>query len=238
MLKARKGELTYAVKVSSSLGASSGHKVADFATEKAILAHLNHSHIPSLVDAFCHAKVNYIVQEFIDGYPLSYYIGSGRRFSEAEVREVLLQLLLILQYLHQHDQPVIHRDLRLSNLMLAGDKIHLIDFGLARFLNSAAVGPAAASPTASSLAAPKHVRPNSYRSFRQAVSPASDLFGAGVVGVDLFTNWVSDPAHFALSWQKLIPASQPFITFLEQLLTGQKYFCSAADAYHTLKSLP
>ena len=88
------------------------------------------------MEAFTLDGIHFIVQEFIDGLPLSYLLDTGRRFSETEVKKIVLQLLGILNDLHcpqRKEDAVIHRDLRLSNLILQEDKLFLIDFGFARF---------------------------------------------------------------------------------------------------------
>lgn len=77
--------------------------------------------------------ISAIVQEFINGYALSSYIAAGHRFLIDDIAEILLQLVEILDKLHRHDPPVIHRDVKPSNIMLepleSGFKVWLIDFG-------------------------------------------------------------------------------------------------------------
>ncbi|MBO4351386.1 MAG: serine/threonine protein kinase, partial [Proteobacteria bacterium] len=77
---------------------------------------------------------SYLVQEYIPGYSLAYLLQSNRRFSLNCVYDIVLQMLDILQDLHNHVPPVIHRDIKPSNILLmplGGDyyKVFLIDFG-------------------------------------------------------------------------------------------------------------
>ena len=52
-------------------------------------------------------------------------------FSSAEVKCLVLQLVSAVEYLHANN--VLHRDLKLSNLLLSADgTLKLCDFGLAR----------------------------------------------------------------------------------------------------------
>ena len=204
-----------------------------FSLESIILAQLNHPRIPRFIEAFSHNGVNYLVQEFIEGYPLSYHIVNGKRFSEEEAKRILFQILGILDYLHKPEGnrlPVIHRDLRLSNLFWHMDKVYLVDFGLAGYFRGK-------SENLSNKSMENRVRPGgacaeveAYALLRKEMSPCSDLFGVGVVGLDLFTNWIEDETLFQQPWQDILPASDAFKTFIERLLNPEKQFTSAGCA--------
>jgi serine/threonine-protein kinase len=64
---------------------------------------------------------------------------------------------------------------------------------------------------------------------RKEVSPRSDLFGAGVVSLDLFTNWIEDKILFEKPWQEILPASDIFNAVIETLLDQKEQPVSAAD---------
>jgi serine/threonine protein kinase len=147
---------------------------------------------------------------------------------------------------------VIHRDLRLSNLLLKDDKLFLIDFGFARFLDlarnfscpdplvqkySSSSGEESLLKKLNDLPSRKKIPgAETYRLLRTEISPRSDLFGVGVVAVDLFTSWVEDEALFDKPWQEVLPISQPFVDFLQKLLAREGGFETAAEALEYLKS--
>lgn len=55
----------------------------------------------------------------------------GKRFTESEVKSLLLQLLKGVEHLHEH--WIIHRDIKMSNLLYTNTgRLKLADFGLAR----------------------------------------------------------------------------------------------------------
>ena len=228
-----------------------------FELESEILRRVDHPQIPGLVEAFSTGDVHYIVQEYIEGLPLSSLLDTGRRFSEAEVKSIISQLLSILHGLHrpvQKENAVIHRDLRLSNLLLKDGQVFLIDFGFARFLDPSQF---AFCPDpfdykfggneSSEDEAPKHVKDlpsikkipgaKTYKLLRREISPRSDLFGAGVVAVDLFSSWVEDEALFERPWQEVLPLSGPFVAFLQKLLSREDGFDSAAEALEYLGAI-
>jgi serine/threonine protein kinase len=207
--------------------------------ESHILSHLNHPGIPRFIEAFSHDGVDYLVQEFMSGYPLSYYIVNGKRFTEEETKQILFQLLEILTYLHEPEETrlaVIHRDLRLSNLFWFEDKVYLIDFGCARYFDGKTEQPASEPDISDKKMNGRRPGTQTYTLFRKEVSPRSDLFGAGVVGLDLFTNWIEDEALFQKPWQEILPASDNFKALMEILLNQGTQSISAVDVlkhFHT-----
>jgi serine/threonine protein kinase len=63
------------------------------------------------------------------------YVQSNCRFSVPQVKSIIFQLLMVLDYLHSHPQRFVHRDLKCANLLLTDDNVlKLGDFGLARSL--------------------------------------------------------------------------------------------------------
>jgi serine/threonine-protein kinase len=73
-----------------------------------------------------------------------------------------------------------------------------------------------------------------YSTLRKEVSPWSDLFGAGVVALDLFTNWIENEEHFRRPWQEVFPGNDPLKTFIAKLLIPEEQFSSARAAFDHL----
>lgn len=108
--------------------------IASFEREADMLARLNNEHIPRVFDRFSERNRHYLVMEFIDGLTLEEEMNrAGGKLPEPRVIEITLQILDTLEYLHGLEPPVIYRDLKPSNVMLAaGGQAKLIDFGIAR----------------------------------------------------------------------------------------------------------
>jgi len=245
VLKGTRDSRSYALKAVINEGNESPEDtLLRFRLEAEILKRVNHPQVPKFVESFSLAGVNYLVQEYVEGLPLSSLVYTGQLFSEAEVREFIRQLLDILNVLHNpanRKDAVIHRDLRLSNLMLSGDKIYLIDFGMARFMDSGQF-PFYPDPlqkqfnTAPYCSGNAGLRrkpgPYTYQVLRKEISPSSDLFGVGVVAVDLFTSWVEDEGPFEKNWADVLPLSEDFKAFIQQLLS--QGFGNSTEAFNWL----
>ncbi|MCU0547941.1 MAG: serine/threonine protein kinase [Leptolyngbya sp. Prado105] len=104
-----------------------------FERESQILRQLDHPRIPKCRDSFSiDDRILWfgLVQDYIAGTSLKQFIQDGKRFTEEEVRKFAIEILEILQDLHQLNPPILHRDIKPSNLILSKDEqIYLIDFG-------------------------------------------------------------------------------------------------------------
>ncbi len=107
---------------------------AAFQREADMLAQLSNEHIPRIYDYFSERNHHYLVMEYIEGGTLDEELKrSGGKLDAARVTEIAMQVLETLAYLHGLSPPVIYRDLKPSNVMLAGTgQAKLIDFGIAR----------------------------------------------------------------------------------------------------------
>jgi CHASE2 domain-containing sensor protein/predicted Ser/Thr protein kinase len=101
-----------------------------FQTEAEILEKLgSHPQIPQLLAHFVERQEFYLVQEYVDGHPITDDLPVDKRLPEAQVVKLLKDVLEVLSYLHEH--KVIHRDIKPGNIMRRhhDDKVVLIDFG-------------------------------------------------------------------------------------------------------------
>src|SRR3989344_574011 len=113
----------------------SPHKVVElFEREADILARLEHPKIPKVHELFSvsnNGQIDiYMVQDLIHGKNLKKFVRENGSLSEEKVIDILLQLTDVLKYIHNQKPSVIHRDIKPSNIMLNGDEVYLIDFGV------------------------------------------------------------------------------------------------------------
>ncbi|MCZ0904877.1 AarF/UbiB family protein, partial [Microcoleus sp. HI-ES] len=78
----------------------------------------------------------YLVQEYIEGHPLSQELTAGNRGNEKNTVALLREVLEILKSVHQEN--IIHRDITPSNLIRrkTDQKIVLIDFGAVKEIST------------------------------------------------------------------------------------------------------
>ncbi len=121
---------------------------AAFEREAKILARLRHPVLPKVSDHFTENGEQYLVMEHISGDDLSKRLESaGKPFPVSWVMFWADQLLDALSYLHSHEPPIIHRDIKPQNLKLTDDNhIVLLDFGLSK---DTSVGTAPSKPGSS-----------------------------------------------------------------------------------------
>ncbi len=105
-----------------------------FEREAKILARLRHPVLPKVTDHFIDGEGQFLVMEHISGDDLGKRIdGATKPFPLSWVMFWADQLLDALNYLHSHEPPIIHRDIKPQNLKLTDDNhIVLLDFGLSK----------------------------------------------------------------------------------------------------------
>ncbi len=136
--------------------------------------------IPELYAYFTVDSYQYLVQEFIQGETLKQELDNHGVFRENQVRELLEDLLSVLQFVHSHN--VIHRDIKPENIIRreADKKLVLVDFGAAKYIpktqrrtvTGTIIGSAEYCAPEQSMGKPKL---------------ASDLYSLGVVCLHLLT---------------------------------------------------
>lgn len=143
-----------------------------------------HEQIPNLVasfpeeenEAFC------IVQEYIEGHNLDEEILSDQPWIEARVIELLIDLLEVLEFVHQQD--LVHLNIKPANIrrrQLDG-KLMLIDFAVLKTIVAAALHPEQTSLT--QLVGTAGYMPLETASYTE---PGCDLYAVSMMGIQALT---------------------------------------------------
>lgn len=145
-----------------------------FSSEARILSTLAHPGLPRVVDSFSERDRYYLVMDCIEGDTLEEFLSRQGKpgLAEDTVREIALQVLKVLEYLHRHDPPILYQDLKPSHIMrrASDGSIVLIDFGIAKRLHRSRHGKGRAVAT-EGYSPPEHYRGES--------EPRSDLYTLG-----------------------------------------------------------
>ena len=179
--------------------------IALFESEAAQLKALgSHPQIPELIAYFEEDGCLYLVQELIEGKNLYIELQSNGIFSEADIYELLVNILPVLQFIH--DRQVIHRDIKPDNIIRIirrtltspeldqkerisnyqspitnspESKFALVDFGAAK-----AITTDTANRTGTLIGSAEYIAPEQARG--KAI-PQSDLYSLGVTCIYLLT---------------------------------------------------
>lgn len=171
-----------AIKIMSSAinSNASSSLVSRFEREAEILKHLNNPNIVRLFGIGKFKGLRYYAMEVIDGDTLEAVLLRKGPFSWDETIELGKQICNALQ--HAHDNGVVHRDIKLSNLMVTKQGVlKLTDFGIAKDLDGTLLTGANCAIGTAAYMSPEQCRGES------TVTGQSDLYSLGVVLFELLT---------------------------------------------------
>lgn len=164
---------------------------AAFEREAKILARVRHPVLPKVSDHFGEGEEQYLVMEHISGDDLSKRLEIAQKpFPISWVMFWADQLLDALSYLHAHEPPIIHRDIKPQNLKLTDENhIILLDFGLSKNTGNVAPSDSSGSTAGSIVGYTPHYAPmEQIRGI--GTSPRSDLYSLSATLYQLMTNEV------------------------------------------------
>lgn len=161
-----------------------------FEREARTLARMRHPVLPKVSDHFGENDEQYLVMEHISGDDLSKRLeAAGKPFPVSWVLFWADQLLDALSYLHTHEPPIIHRDIKPQNLKLTDENhVILLDFGLSK-TSTGQTNISQSGSTGSVVGYTPHYAPmEQIRGI--GTSPRSDLYSLSATLYQLMTNVV------------------------------------------------
>jgi serine/threonine-protein kinase len=213
-----------------------------FQREASVLYKLQHPQIPRFRELL---RINlqgkeslFLVQDYIDGETYNSLLNSrqkqGLKFTEIEIRQLLQQILPVLEYIHA--LGVIHRDISPDNLMLrSSDKLPvLIDFGGVKQVAATVASQyyqtgGIASPTNGTLLGKIGFAPPEQMQTGM-VSTHSDLYALAVTTLVLLTGKqpqeLIDTYNCSWQWRREISLSSALGQIIDKMLSP-----IASDAY-------
>ena len=118
-----------------------------------------------------------MIEEYIQGESLETFVSHQKSISEELIVKLGIQLCDIFTYLHHlSPYPILYQDLKPEHIILCGDQVKLLDFGIASFFTG--FGKNFQLYGTSRYCAPEILR-------GQPVTPAADIYSLGKVLTEL-----------------------------------------------------
>lgn len=150
-------------------------EVTRFYTEAKAIAALEHPGIISIYDVDCLDDNHFYTMNFVNGQSLAKHF-NNRASQEQEAIRIVRDIANAMS--HAHSKGVIHRDLKLENVLIdTQDDIHIIDFGLCKS-DHAGTGD---TVTGQLLGTPIYMSPEQARGSRRDVGVATDIYAMGMI---------------------------------------------------------
>ncbi|MBR5951189.1 MAG: serine/threonine protein kinase [Actinomycetaceae bacterium] len=129
--------------------------VASLRAEADLLRRCDHPAIPRIVDLIEEGDDLYVVKDYAAGVTVEEKVSIEGPQDEEQVVDLVMQLCDVLDYLHCHSTPMLHLDIKPSNIIIKSNgALQIIDFGTARMMpEGVASGPSFVSRNASNATA-------------------------------------------------------------------------------------
>jgi eukaryotic-like serine/threonine-protein kinase len=184
-----------------------------FQVERQILARLEHPSIARLLDGGTTSDGRpYMVMEYVQGLPITQYCASVQADLSERLR-LFKQICAGVAY--AHSSLVVHRDLKSSNILVtAGGHVKLLDFGIAKLLDSDSDSALALTraPLTPACAAPEQL-------LGQPITTATDTYALGVLLFELLTGvhpWVSSGVSLAQAVRAVVQQQAPLASTIAE----------------------
>lgn len=206
----------YVLKRLRSKHRKEAHQILKFKQEISMLKQLHHPNIPKIHFEGHFHDIPFYIMDYIDGHTFEQKIfNEGNTFSLVESFIILEKLFNVV--ISIHDQQIVHRDLRIPNILIKNDTIYIIDFGLASYIKDNDI---------LYIENPKKIE-----------DPRSDLYYIGHFLLYLLYSNYSPTSRKERSWQEELQLSQEVVNYIERLLLIGPAFSSTKEALQSMPKL-
>ena len=103
--------------------------------ETNLMKNLNHPNITKILEVFNDEDYMLIIMEYINGGNLFSFVKKRRKLSEKIAKFLFRQIILGIKYIHS--QNIVHRDIKLENIIIDfNNTVKICDFGIGKVLRS------------------------------------------------------------------------------------------------------
>ncbi len=181
---------TVALKVHTTSELDDPRRSERFLREARALARLKHPNLVSVYNVGFERDHCFFSMELIAGKSLLQTLAERGRMPQSEFLPYLGQILSALHYVH--GQGIIHRDVKSSNIMIAGQRAVLMDFGLAKDENQAGL-----TSIGAIMGTPEYMAPECAHG--ETAGPATDIYSLGLVAYEALTGTLPFRGRSALN---------------------------------------
>jgi len=178
---------------------------------------LNEISIPNIPSVYTQGKlqdVPFYIMDFVDGKTFEQTIfEDGETFTLAQSLEITKQLLQLVMTIHE--KGIVHRDLRIPNILINEDGLHIIDFGLAAYLNP-------------------NLKVDKINNPKKVENHISDLYFVGHFLLFLLYSNFTPTERKERSWQEELQLPIGVIDYIERLLILRSPFSSTKEALNSI----
>ncbi|MGL4881547.1 MAG: protein kinase domain-containing protein [Waterburya sp.] len=227
-----------------------------FEKEASVLCRLQHPQIPRFHELFRYQQNNQecllLVQDYVEGQTyhalLNDRLQEARKFDEAEIEDLLYQILPVLAYIHS--MGIIHRDISPDNIMLSSAKQlpMLLDFGSIKYVEHKiqsqlieVIGNINIPSIGTVIGKSGYVPPE--QTEQNIVFADSDLYGLAATAVVLLTGkqpqQFIEPHSYWWNWQEEVIVSPKLTWILSTMLNPHPSdrFRNATEVIKTLQEM-
>ncbi len=198
-------ERTVALKTILPQMASNAAMLARFKQEVLLASQITHRNVVRLYDLGEADGLKFITMEFVEGQDLRSVLEEHGKFSPDEAVSIMRQVCRALEA--AHSQEVVHRDLKPQNIMrerrpaldglsfptrVPEDRIVVMDFGLARTLQSSGM-----TQTGALVGTMEYMSPE--QALGEDVDARSDIFAVGLIFYELLSGQAPYKADSAIA---------------------------------------
>jgi serine/threonine protein kinase len=181
-----------------------------FEKEQQLLKEIDHPSFPSFYEKGEHHSTPFFTMEYVNGKTFEQLIFEEEEtYSEKETFQIGLQLLQIIDWLH--DNGIVHRDIRIPNVMITQNQLKLIDFGLARRFNA------------------NHLPSFHLDHIKKVISPVSDFYALGHFLLFLLYSTYELEDKKEKSWEEELDLSDSAHRILRKLLAIDEPYQSCQE---------
>ena len=161
--------------------------VTAFRREITRTLHLEHPNILPIFDAGDAEGLPFYVMRYVRGGSLRRRLKRERRLGLPETVRIIRQTAAALE--HSHDQRILHCDVKPENILLDGDHMYLVDFGVSRAVHAEALPWEPGFATESGGGTARYMSPEQALD-EQAIDGRTDLYSLACVAYEMLAGHV------------------------------------------------